>query len=65
MSSRIYKALSGAQSATLLFSGPVAEGTLWPGTGIKFAPRRPGQAMLVDAETMVPEVIQTAHARPW
>lgn len=65
MSSRIYKALSGAQSATLLFSGPVAEGTLWPGTGIKFAPRRPGQAMLVDAETMVPEVIQTAHARSW
>lgn len=65
MSSRIYKALSGAQSATLLLSGPVAEGTLWPGTGIKFAPRRPGQAMLVDAETMVPEVIQTAHARPW
>lgn len=65
MSSRIHKALSGAQSATLLFSGPVAEGTLWPGTGIKFGPRRPGQAMLVDAETMVPEVIQTAHARPW
>lgn len=63
--SRIHKALANALTPTLLFSGPVAEGTLWPGTGIKFAQRRAGQAALIDAETMVPEVIQTAHARPW
>ncbi|MDD4865817.1 MAG: FtsK/SpoIIIE domain-containing protein [Mycobacterium sp.] len=65
MNMRFYKALAGASTPHLLFGGPVAEGVLWPGSGIKFAPRRPGQAALVNPETMVPEVIQTAHARPW
>ena len=49
----------------LLFSGPIAEGVLWPGTGIKFAARRPGQAMLINPTVMSTEVIQTPHARPW
>ncbi len=65
MSNRAYKALEAAQAPVLLFSGPIAEGVLWPGTGIKFASRRPGLAMLVNPTTMSNEVIQTPHARPW
>jgi DNA segregation ATPase FtsK/SpoIIIE, S-DNA-T family len=65
MSARFYRAIAQTNAPTLLFSGPVADGTIWPGTGIKFARRQPGQAMLVDPENMVPEIIQTAHARPW
>ena len=65
MSNRAYKALEAAQAPVLLFSGPVAEGVLWAGTGIKFAARRPGLAMLVNPTTMSSEVIQTPHARPW
>lgn len=65
MSNRAFKALEAAQAPVLLFSGPIAEGVLWPGTGIKFASRRPGQAMMINPTTMTTEVIQTAHARPW
>lgn len=65
MSNRAFKALEAAQAPVLLFSGPVAEGVLWPSTGIKFASRRPGLAMMVNPTTMSTEVIQTPHARPW
>jgi S-DNA-T family DNA segregation ATPase FtsK/SpoIIIE len=65
MSNRAFKALEAAQAPVLLFSGPIAEGVLWPGTGIKFAARRPGQAMLINPTVMSTEVIQTPHARPW
>ncbi len=65
MSNRGFKALEAAQATVLLFSGPVAEGVLWPGSGIKFASRRPGQAHMITLTTMAAEVIQTAHARPW
>jgi S-DNA-T family DNA segregation ATPase FtsK/SpoIIIE len=65
MSNRAFKALEAAQAPVLLFSGPVAEGVIWPGSGIKFAARRPGQAMLVNPTVMSSEVIQTSHARPW
>lgn len=65
MSNRAYKALEAAQAPVLLFSGPIAEGVLWPGTGIKFASRRPGLAMMVNPTTMSTEVIQTPHARSW
>lgn len=65
MSNRGYKALEAASATMLLFSGPVAEGVLWPGSGIKFASRRPGQARMVTLSTMATEIIQTPHARPW
>ena len=62
---KLYKALAEAQTTTLLLSGPADEGTVWPGSGIKFALRRPGQAALVDPENMRPEVVQIGLARPW
>lgn len=62
---KLYKALAEASTTTLLLSGPADEGTVWPGTGIKFALRRPGQAALVDPLDMKPEVVQVGLARPW
>ncbi|RAV04371.1 FtsK/SpoIIIE domain-containing protein [Mycolicibacter senuensis] len=62
---KLYKALGEANSTTLMLSGPAAEGTIWPNSGIKFALRRPGQAAVVDPMDMKPEVVQIGLARPW
>lgn len=65
-SNKLYQALAQRNSPTLLFSGPVSEGTIWPSSGIKFARRRPGQAMLYDPlYPTTPEIIQVGMARPW
>jgi len=65
-SNKLYKAMALSNTATLLFSGPYDAGTIWPGTGIRFASRRPGQAALVeDPSGGTPEAIQTPLARPW
>lgn len=65
-SNKLYKTMALSNTATLLFSGPYDAGTIWPGTGIRFESRRPGQAALVeDPSGGAPEVIQTPLARPW
>ncbi|MEB3022942.1 MULTISPECIES: FtsK/SpoIIIE domain-containing protein [Mycolicibacter] len=65
LTNKVYKALGEANTATVMLSGPAAEGTIWPNSGIKFALRRPGQAAIVDPTNMKPEVVQIGLARPW
>lgn len=62
---KLYNQLAQTNAPVLLFSGPVSEGAIWPGTGIKFARRRRGQAALIDPVYPKPEVIQVGMARPW
>lgn len=64
-SNKLYYALAQANTPILLFSGPSSEGAIWPGSGIKFARRRPGQAALYDPANPTPHVIQVGMARPW
>lgn len=64
MSNKLVKAMAATNPSYALFSGPVSEGQLWAGTGIKFAFRRKGQAMLVGGNYST-EIVQMANARPW
>ncbi|MEB3023078.1 MULTISPECIES: FtsK/SpoIIIE domain-containing protein [Mycolicibacter] len=60
LTNKVYKALGEASAATVMLSGPAAEGTIWAGTGVKFAHRPPGRALLVTNDRL-PRDIQV----PW
>ncbi len=63
-SNKLYCALEGANSPTLLLAGPTSDGVIWPSSGIKFARYREGQAMLYDALNAEQDVIQIGLTEP-